>query len=564
MPFRKSISVLILVVLLGVAVGVWSSLLPADWQTSGTVPPAPFASVSFAEPPPLKSVPAPPTTPPSESAASLELPTAASASEPVPNVQATTSSRAFPPALPGQTGDTRSKTNGGTTQRTQKSGSRSKASAGTWPLPTVSDDPFGPSSRPAPAVSPFGSLFKPGPADDSFAAKPPKDQMQAAVYAIGDMHAPTLAQVVAGVVPDARLAVGDDNKSLIVVAPPDQHETVRRVIRSLQMEPIDPSSIPIDPAVEAEMAKDESQIRVYATGGRSFQTLLEVLVVTAPGAQFAAGNDDKTLIVIGPPAEHEKVVTTLKSLAKRVEFPPTGQPSTTGLNAPSEVTGYAPTTTVYRIDRLNPATVMEILKVMLPPDATASLGADGKMLTVVSQKSDHEKVKSVLKSLQRAGSPSTYNQSPFAVGPSFVGPNKAFMTGSAEYPTPPTPYPSGTVYPNYSSGYRSAPRKPAPTDPEMAKLAEEDKAMGKLVAELIEEYKTADGNEERAEVRGHLKDTVEKHFKVRQSKRALELSRLEARLEKIRQSIAKRDTAKEQIVDRQISKLLGEADELAF
>ena len=103
-----------------------------------------------------------------------------------------------------------------------------------------------------------------------------------------------------------------------------------------------------------------------------------------------------------------------------------------------------------------------------------------------------------------------------------------------------------------------------PADAEMVKMQQADARKEQEITELVKECKTATGDEQQAEMRSKLKTAVDEHFAVRQAKRELEVSRLEARLEKIRQSIAKRNEAREQIVDRHISKLLGEADELEF
>lgn len=102
------------------------------------------------------------------------------------------------------------------------------------------------------------------------------------------------------------------------------------------------------------------------------------------------------------------------------------------------------------------------------------------------------------------------------------------------------------------------------SDPEMVKLAEADAEKEKEALELVKQYKAADGEEPQAEVREKLEELVNEHFDIRQKRRELEISRLEARLEQIRASFEKRSQARQLIVDRHIAQLLGLGDDLAF
>jgi hypothetical protein len=61
-----------------------------------------------------------------------------------------------------------------------------------------------------------------------------------------------------------------------------------------------------------------------------------------------------------------------------------------------------------------------------------------------------------------------------------------------------------------------------------------------------------------------LQDLTKKHFEVRQKRRELEISRLEAQLERVRAAVTKRNANQDMIINRRLSQLLGEEDELAF
>ena len=59
-----------------------------------------------------------------------------------------------------------------------------------------------------------------------------------------------------------------------------------------------------------------------------------------------------------------------------------------------------------------------------------------------------------------------------------------------------------------------------------------------------------------------LAELTEKHFDLRQERRELQIAQLEAELEKVRATIDKRNEARELIIRRRVSRLLGEKDEL--
>ncbi len=69
---------------------------------------------------------------------------------------------------------------------------------------------------------------------------------------------------------------------------------------------------------------------------------------------------------------------------------------------------------------------------------------------------------------------------------------------------------------------------------------EADANQGQRVAKIVEQYKAATGQEQQDKVRLEPEQAVNEYFAVRQERRELEVARLEARLKKIRESVAKR------------------------
>jgi hypothetical protein len=101
-------------------------------------------------------------------------------------------------------------------------------------------------------------------------------------------------------------------------------------------------------------------------------------------------------------------------------------------------------------------------------------------------------------------------------------------------------------------------------DPEMEQLLKEDAEMEARVQALVKQWHEQRDEKARAELRGQVEKLTEMHFGLRQHRRELELSRLEAQLERVRASIKKRSEVKDLIIQRRIARLLGEEDDLAF
>jgi hypothetical protein len=101
-------------------------------------------------------------------------------------------------------------------------------------------------------------------------------------------------------------------------------------------------------------------------------------------------------------------------------------------------------------------------------------------------------------------------------------------------------------------------------DPEMARFHEADRALEMKTAELVEQLRRSEGPDRREALRETLTKVVGEHFELRQQRRELEVKRLEAQLERLRQSVRQRAEAREQIVQRRLGELLGERDDIGF
>ena len=93
-------------------------------------------------------------------------------------------------------------------------------------------------------------------------------------------------------------------------------------------------------------------------------------------------------------------------------------------------------------------------------------------------------------------------------------------------------------------------------DPQMYKLLREDQDLERQTRESAMQYRRAPKDQKEA-IQKELEKLVLKHFDVRQQRRALELKRLEEELQRLRDSIEHRNKAREQIVKKRVSELLG-------
>jgi hypothetical protein len=100
-------------------------------------------------------------------------------------------------------------------------------------------------------------------------------------------------------------------------------------------------------------------------------------------------------------------------------------------------------------------------------------------------------------------------------------------------------------------------------DPEMYELEVRDRELESQTQTLAQQLRRAPLNE-RAELKKQLQELVDQHFDARQTRRELQLKRLEAELEQMRASLTKRQEVREQIVGRRIAELTGDEHDFDF
>lgn len=100
-------------------------------------------------------------------------------------------------------------------------------------------------------------------------------------------------------------------------------------------------------------------------------------------------------------------------------------------------------------------------------------------------------------------------------------------------------------------------------DPEMYKLLVKDYELDGRARQLAAQYRRAPVVGRMA-IKKELEQLLGEHFEIRQQRRVLELKRLEEELERLRNAIELRSKAREQLVGKRITQLLGEQEGLDF
>jgi len=100
-------------------------------------------------------------------------------------------------------------------------------------------------------------------------------------------------------------------------------------------------------------------------------------------------------------------------------------------------------------------------------------------------------------------------------------------------------------------------------DPEMFKLMREDMRLEQEAHELAMKLRQAPPDRRDA-IKQEIRELVTKHFDVRQERRTMELKRLEKEISHVRESLEKRQSAKEQIIKQRVRELTGGEDDLTF
>jgi hypothetical protein len=143
---------------------------------------------------------------------------------------------------------------------------------------------------------------------------------------------------------------------------------------------------------------------------------------------------------------------------------------------------------------------------------------------------------------------------------------------SANYPNPSVAGPGGPL-PASASGFVATPYSyyggwqkdfAAAADPETQALTAEDQRLEGEVQSLARQLMDDGNDQQRTELKQKLSAALEKQFDTQQKLRELEISRIEARVQKLRDLVRKRTEARRKIIDNRYEQLLNDAEGLGW
>jgi hypothetical protein len=102
-----------------------------------------------------------------------------------------------------------------------------------------------------------------------------------------------------------------------------------------------------------------------------------------------------------------------------------------------------------------------------------------------------------------------------------------------------------------------------PDDPEMRELVEQDTVLDRQTHEMAAKLREVRGDE-RERMKRQIAEMVGKHFEIRQKRRELQLKRMDEEIHRLREAIAKRNDARQTIVETRVRELTGEPRDLDF
>ena len=115
-----------------------------------------------------------------------------------------------------------------------------------------------------------------------------------------------------------------------------------------------------------------------------------------------------------------------------------------------------------------------------------------------------------------------------------------------------------------SGAWNNDPNDPLAGNPEAAKLQEAELEAARETQWLVSELPQASTDAARTDLKTKLREALVRQFDVQQKRRSMEITSIEERLTKYKETLQKRDAAKDTIVNRRLDELLGLGDELGW
>jgi hypothetical protein len=124
--------------------------------------------------------------------------------------------------------------------------------------------------------------------------------------------------------------------------------------------------------------------------------------------------------------------------------------------------------------------------------------------------------------------------------------------------------PGGVAYPFTSPSGNTLYVTGSAPDPETARLMNEELQATQAAHKVIAELRAAESEGDKEKLKTQLRANLVAIFDLQQKRRATEVTKIEERLAKLKDTMKKRESSKEAIVDRRLDVLTGGVDELGW
>jgi len=119
------------------------------------------------------------------------------------------------------------------------------------------------------------------------------------------------------------------------------------------------------------------------------------------------------------------------------------------------------------------------------------------------------------------------------------------------------------VQPNYGGRFPAGDTPHVP-DAESQKLMAQEQAAAQEARTLSAQAQQAGSDGEKADAKKKLREKLAQIFDLQQERRTREIAKIEERLGKLKDTLKKRDTSKDSIIDRRLETITGGVDELGW
>ncbi|NLX95926.1 MAG: hypothetical protein GXY83_07105 [Rhodopirellula sp.] len=205
--------------------------------------------------------------------------------------------------------------------------------------------------------------------DELTADLPPEETPTMAVYRLEATPAQNAMTILRSAFPGAEFSNGDDPRTVIAWAKPDDHKKIEAAVAQL--------------AQETPSLVEGRTMAVYPLKGRDATALLQVLQpVIRDHAQIAVDPNRNSLIVWADKSYHESIKKTIDEFSQ-------------------QISGIEQTTSrVYRFETADPQAAYSVLSTLVP-DARIALDSMNNSLVVSAMPEDHEKIQATVKEMDR-------------------------------------------------------------------------------------------------------------------------------------------------------------------